>query len=77
MLVPASTYVEPALQAALERFLFEEAELLDQRRFRDWLGHYWVPAQLTSPPPLRTGIPASPVLSLTLRRLSPSVLRKP
>lgn len=52
MLGSASTTVDPALQAALESFLYGEAELLDQRRFRDWLGllsedvHYWVPASL-------------------------------
>lgn len=50
MLGQELTGVDPALQAALESFFYEEAELLDQRRFRDWLGllsddvHYWVPA---------------------------------
>jgi 3-phenylpropionate/cinnamic acid dioxygenase small subunit len=52
MLGSAPTALDAALQAALENFLYEEAELLDQRRFRDWLGllsedvHYWVPAPL-------------------------------
>ena len=37
-------------RAVLEEFLFEEARLLDARRFRDWMdlfaegGTYWVPA---------------------------------
>jgi 3-phenylpropionate/cinnamic acid dioxygenase small subunit len=37
-------------RAVLEAFLFEEARLLDARRFRDWMalfaedGTYWVPA---------------------------------
>ena len=37
-------------RAAFERFLIHEARLLDQRRFRDWMGlftedgTYWVPA---------------------------------
>jgi 3-phenylpropionate/cinnamic acid dioxygenase small subunit len=37
-------------RAPFERFLIEEAALLDQRRFRDWMalfaddGTYWVPA---------------------------------
>jgi 3-phenylpropionate/cinnamic acid dioxygenase small subunit len=36
--------------ASLERFIFHEARLLDDRRFRDWMalftedGTYWVPA---------------------------------
>jgi 3-phenylpropionate/cinnamic acid dioxygenase small subunit len=37
-------------RSALEAFLFQEARLLDERRFRDWMalfaedGTYWVPA---------------------------------
>jgi 3-phenylpropionate/cinnamic acid dioxygenase small subunit len=37
-------------RAPFERFLFHEAKLLDERRFRDWMalftedGTYWVPA---------------------------------
>jgi benzoate/toluate 1,2-dioxygenase beta subunit len=37
-------------RAAFEQFLFHEAKLLDERRFRDWMalfaddGTYWVPA---------------------------------
>jgi ethylbenzene dioxygenase beta subunit len=40
----------PVDRAVLEAFLFEEARLLDTRRFRDWMalfaddGTYWVPA---------------------------------
>ncbi len=41
------------LQFAVEQFLFEEAALLDARRYRDWLGliaddiHYWMPIRRT------------------------------
>jgi 3-phenylpropionate/cinnamic acid dioxygenase small subunit len=44
---PAACAVD---RAAFEAFLFEEARLLDMRRFRDWMalfaedGTYWVPA---------------------------------
>jgi 3-phenylpropionate/cinnamic acid dioxygenase small subunit len=40
----------PVDRSAFEAFLFEEARLLDTRRFRDWMalfaddGTYWVPA---------------------------------
>jgi 3-phenylpropionate/cinnamic acid dioxygenase small subunit len=42
-----------ALQFAVEQFLYEEAALLDARRYRDWLGlvapdiHYWMPIRRT------------------------------
>jgi 3-phenylpropionate/cinnamic acid dioxygenase small subunit len=41
------------LQFEVEQFLFEEAALLDARRYRDWLGllaediHYWMPIRRT------------------------------
>jgi benzoate/toluate 1,2-dioxygenase beta subunit len=44
---PAATAID---RAAFEAFLFEEARLLDTRRFREWMalfaedGTYWVPA---------------------------------
>jgi ethylbenzene dioxygenase beta subunit len=44
---PASSALD---RAAFEAFLYEEARLLDARRFRDWMalfaedGTYWVPA---------------------------------
>jgi 3-phenylpropionate/cinnamic acid dioxygenase small subunit len=44
---PAASAID---RAAFEAFLFEEARLLDTRRFRDWMalfaedGTYWVPA---------------------------------
>ena len=50
---PAST----TNRAALEAFLFEEARLLDERRFRDWMalfaddGTYWVPAVVNQESP--------------------------
>lgn len=42
-----------ALQYEVERFLYDEAALLDARRYRDWLGlltddiHYWMPIRRT------------------------------
>jgi 3-phenylpropionate/cinnamic acid dioxygenase small subunit len=42
-----------ALHFLVEQFLFHEADLLDQRRFRDWLElvdadvHYWMPIRRT------------------------------
>ena len=39
------------LQREVERFLYREARLLDQRRFQEWLGlftedaHYWMPVR--------------------------------
>ncbi len=41
------------LQYEVEQFLYEEAALLDQRRYRDWLelwtddAHYWMPLRMT------------------------------
>jgi 3-phenylpropionate/cinnamic acid dioxygenase small subunit len=41
------------LQFEVEQFLYEEAALLDARRYRDWLGlladdiHYWMPIRRT------------------------------
>jgi biphenyl 2,3-dioxygenase beta subunit len=41
------------LQYQVEQFLYEEAALLDARRYRDWLGliaddiHYWMPIRRT------------------------------
>ncbi|MDB5483321.1 MAG: bphE [Caulobacteraceae bacterium] len=41
------------LQFDVEQFLYEEAALLDARRYRDWLGlladdiHYWMPIRRT------------------------------
>lgn len=41
------------LQHQVEQFLYEEAALLDARRYRDWLGliapdmHYWMPIRRT------------------------------
>jgi len=43
--------VDPAEERSVERFVFEEARLLDERRFTEWLdlfdqdGLYWVPGQ--------------------------------
>jgi biphenyl 2,3-dioxygenase beta subunit len=42
-----------SLQYEVEQFLYEEAALLDARRYRDWLGlraddiHYWMPIRRT------------------------------
>jgi len=33
-----SSALDPALQMAVEQFLYEEADLLDRREFRTWLG---------------------------------------
>ena len=47
----------PVDRAVLEAFLFEEARLLDMRRFRDWMalfsddGTYWVPATVDQKSP--------------------------
>jgi len=44
-------------RAVFEAFLFEEARLLDERRFRDWMalfaddGTYWVPASVDQESP--------------------------
>lgn len=43
--------VSPDLQQKIEQFLYYEAELLDERRFRDWYNlmaddvHYWMPTR--------------------------------
>jgi 3-phenylpropionate/cinnamic acid dioxygenase small subunit len=45
--------VDPAVQHEIEQFLYYEAELLDERRFHEWLDlftedtHYWMPIRLT------------------------------
>lgn len=56
---PAVTWAEMsvpervALQYEVEQFLFEEAALLDARKYRDWLAlvaddiHYWMPIRRT------------------------------
>jgi 3-phenylpropionate/cinnamic acid dioxygenase small subunit len=47
--LPASLLVESPVRAEIEQFLYFEAELLDDRRFSDWLSlcaddiHYWMP----------------------------------
>jgi 3-phenylpropionate/cinnamic acid dioxygenase small subunit len=41
--------IDPSLQQTVERFLYHEARLLDQRRYHEWLAlltddvHYWMP----------------------------------
>lgn len=51
--LPASLSERIALQYEVEQFLYEEAALLDDRRFADWLGliaddiHYWMPIRRT------------------------------
>ncbi|MFN7751557.1 MAG: aromatic-ring-hydroxylating dioxygenase subunit beta [Pseudomonadota bacterium] len=53
--VPAAT--RGIGREACERFVIDEARLLDDRRFRDWLalftddGAYWVPAEPNQPTP--------------------------
>jgi 3-phenylpropionate/cinnamic acid dioxygenase small subunit len=48
--------VDLELQWRVERFFFFEAELLDERRYREWLGcfaddiHYWAPIRSSRPP---------------------------
>jgi 3-phenylpropionate/cinnamic acid dioxygenase small subunit len=45
--------VDAQLQHEVEQFLYEEAALLDERRFHDWLdlftedAHYWMPVRST------------------------------
>jgi 3-phenylpropionate/cinnamic acid dioxygenase small subunit len=45
--------VDAQLQHEVEQFLYHEAEILDQRRFHDWLdlftddAHYWMPIRTT------------------------------
>ena len=55
MMAPANARVgeriDPALQLEVERFLYHEAELLDDRRFEEWLEllsddvRYWAPTR--------------------------------
>lgn len=51
---------EPAEQLRVEQFYYLEAQLLDQRRFREWLElfdadlHYWMPLRRTLPPRQRS-----------------------
>ena len=46
--------------SAVEAFIYDEARLLDERRFEEWMalfseeGHYWVPTQPDQKDPLRT-----------------------
>lgn len=45
--------VDAQLQFEIERFLYHEAEFLDEHRFREWLDlftedtHYWMPVRMT------------------------------
>jgi len=54
----AKSAASAAGRAEFEAFLFEEARLLDARRFRDWMalfaedGTYWVPASAGQQSPL-------------------------
>lgn len=47
------TSVDATLQHEVEQFLFQEAALLDERRYREWLdlwtsdAHYWMPIRST------------------------------
>ena len=51
--LPADLAERMALQYEVEQFLYDEAALLDDRRFGDWLGliaddiHYWMPIRRT------------------------------
>lgn len=53
--------VTPELQMEVEAFLFEQAEILDERRWDDWLalftedGHYWMP--VTEEQEVADGVP--------------------
>ncbi len=53
MLARLDTAERVQLQFEVEQFLFEEAALLDARRYRDWLAlladdiHYWMPIRRT------------------------------
>lgn len=52
---PASAFrsTDVQLQHDVEQFLYAEAELLDQRRFQEWIDlftedvHYWLPTRMT------------------------------
>lgn len=45
--------IDASLQHEIEQFLYEEAALLDDRRFHEWLdlfaedAHYWMPIRMT------------------------------
>jgi 3-phenylpropionate/cinnamic acid dioxygenase small subunit len=51
--VPAEVRVDPALAYEVEQFLYDEAALLDERRFHEWIelftedAHYWMPIRST------------------------------
>lgn len=53
---PILPFVPAELQARIEQFLHYEAELLDERKFREWLDlftedtHYWVPIRTNRVP---------------------------
>jgi benzoate/toluate 1,2-dioxygenase beta subunit len=73
---PAAT---PEVLAALSHFLFEEARLLDQRRFEEWVdlfdadGLYWVPSEPHQASPedtLSIFHETKPLLLLRARRLA-------
>jgi 3-phenylpropionate/cinnamic acid dioxygenase small subunit len=46
---PPKAKVTPELQLEIERFLYDQAEILDEKRWDDWIdlftpdGHYWMP----------------------------------
>jgi len=47
---PPKARVTPEQQMEIERFLYDQAEILDEKRWDDWIGlftadgHYWMPA---------------------------------
>jgi 3-phenylpropionate/cinnamic acid dioxygenase small subunit len=53
MAIASRVKVDVALQYEVEQFLYEEAALLDERRFDEWLDlftedcHYWMPIRST------------------------------
>ncbi len=54
--MPALPYVAAEIQVRIEQFLAYEAELLDDRKFREWLSlfssdtHYWMPIRSSRTP---------------------------
>ena len=62
--------VSPELQLAVERWLYDEAELLDDKRFDEWLDRlaediaYLVPIRSNRPPRDRTPLPAEQSLHI-------------
>lgn len=54
--VPMLPFVSAEVQTRIEQFLYYEAELLDERKFRDWLQlftedtHYWMPLRTNRVP---------------------------